>query len=407
MEFTLSEEQQMLQDSSRKLLERYCPFDGRQPIIDQGSFCEKHWRMYADMGWLGLALPEQYGGLGGSVTDMAVLMEEFGRVLHVEPFWAVSILTAQTLLASGDDSKCQQLLPSMIVGDTLPVLAHNEEGADARIEHVATTARRNDEGAWCLTGEKSLVVAGNVADTFIVSARTAGSARDPDGITLFLVKPDATGLHKRDVRLVDNRWATHLTFDGVQVGDGQVVGALGGALEALEIAHDHGLIALCAESIGVMDKALWITRDYLKIRKQFGVALSSFQSLQHRMSEMLIELELSRSMVLRALSRFDQPLDVRRLALSSTKAHIGQSGKFICGQAIQLHGGIGVTEEYVIGHHFKRMTLIEQALGNSHVHLERLAQRERDSDDVCPTLSGDLSSQPENGLDLPIKLTHC
>lgn len=378
MDFNLSEEQQMLQDSARRMLEKHCHFEARRPIIEQGSFCAAHWRTFAELGWLGLAIPEEYGGLGSDATSMAVLMEEFGRVLLVEPVWAVSVLAAQTLVAAGDEAKAQAILPLLVAGETRPILAHGEEEADGLIEHVDTRAERNASGGWTLSGSKTLVVGGNIADVFIVSARTAGQRRDREGISLFMVKPDAPGLTRHHVRLIDNRWAAHLQLDAVQVSECDLLGSLHSGFSALHSAHAHGLVALCAEAIGVMEQAMWTTRDYLKMRKQFGAPLSSFQSLQHRMSEMLAELELSRAMVFRALSRFDASEHARQLALSSAKAHIGQSGKFVCGQAIQLHGGIGVTEEYVIGHHFKRMTLIEQAMGNSHFHLERLAAHERE-----------------------------
>lgn len=407
MDFILSEEQQMLQDSSRRMLEKHCHFEARRPVIDNGAFNEKHWRIYADLGWLGLTLPEEYGGLGCDVASMAVLMEEFGRVLLVEPIWAVSVLAAQTILAAGDEEKSQQILPSLAAGDALPVLAHNEEDADGLTEYVSTRAQLKADGHWTLSGKKTLVVGGNVADMLIVSARTAGSTTDREGISLFLIRPDAPGLQRHNVRLVDNRWGAHLELNNVEVGQAALLGTLHGGFHALQAGHAHGMIALCAESVGVMEKALWITRDYLKMRKQFGTPLSTFQSLQHRMSEMLIELELSRSMVFRALSRFDQPIDVRQHALSSTKAHIGKSGKFVCGQAIQLHGGIGVTEEYVIGHHFKRMTMIEQTLGNSHYHLERLAEAERQAPDVEVTVRPLADDQEERLVPAPTELTLC
>lgn len=398
MDFNLSEEQQMLQDSARRMLEKHCHFEARRPVIEHGSFCAAHWRTFAELGWLGLSIPEEFGGLGGDVASMAVLMEEFGRVLLVEPIWAVSVLAAQTLVAAGDEAKAQAILPLLVAGEARPVLAHGEEDADGVIEHVATTAERNASGGWTLSGSKTLVVGGNVADLLIVSARTAGQCRDREGISLFLIKPDARGLTRHDVRLIDNRWAAHLRLDAVEVSEQDLLGTLHGGYSALQSAHAHGLVALCAEAIGVIEQALWITRDYLKVRKQFGAPLSSFQALQHRMSEMLAELELSRAMVFRALSHFDAPEPVRQLALSSTKVHIGQSGKFVCGQAIQLHGGIGVTEEYVIGHHFKRMTLIEQAMGNSHLHLQRLAEHECEW--ATPPI--ELTQPSSASLELPV-----
>ncbi len=322
-----------------------------------------------------MTLPEEVGGLGAGVVESALLMEEIGRVLCVEPYWAVAMLTAHTVLASGDAAKAEQLLAPMIEGGARPVLAHTEAAARGELAHVGTAAVADGAGRWRLSGRKIAVVGGDLADTLIVSARTTGADGDQDGISLFVVDPKAPGVSLTPVRLIDNRWAADIELDAVLATEH--VGALGGAYSALLAGHEYGLLGLCAEALGVMEAALWITRDYLKVRQQFGVALSTFQSLQHRMSEMLIELELSRGMVHRAMAAMSGTPRQRAQALSAAKVHIGRSGHFVCGQAIQLHGGIGVTEEYVIGHYFKRITCIEHALGNSHFHLERLAQFER------------------------------
>lgn len=377
MDFYLTEEQQMLLDSARRYLETECAGDGRSRTIDAGGFDPAHWRMFAEMGWLGLSLPEIYGGLGGSVTDVAILMQEFGRALTVEPFWPVAILAARTILGSGDPGKMQELLPALAEGRIFPVLAHGEEEARGLVEHVATQAIASGDGRWKLHGTKPAVVAGNRADCYVVSARTAGATRDRSGITLFLVPKDAPGLHVRPVRLIDNRWGAHLELDGVYVATGDLLGRMGEGITALEHGHDLALVALAAEAVGLMERSIEITRDYVKVRKQFGVTLSTFQVVQHRLADMLIELELSRSMLYRSLWSPGAEPAVHRQALSALKYQIGKSGKFVCGQAIQLHGGIGVTEEYIIGHYFKRMTLIEYALGNSHFHLQRLAEMER------------------------------
>jgi alkylation response protein AidB-like acyl-CoA dehydrogenase len=372
MDFQLNEEQQMLKDSARRFLEENCPFDGRHQLVGQGSFDAERWATFADFGWLGMSLPEQFDGLGSGAIETAILMEEMGRVLFVEPYWAIAVLAAQTIAASGDARQAAAILPLLAAGQARPVLAHGEAEAHGRVEFVATTATPSG-GGWRLDGCKTLVVGGNAADRFIVSARTSGAVAERAGITLFVVPRDTPGLTVGALRLIDNRWCAEIDLAGVQVGPDHLLGEVGGAFAALETGHAHAIVALCAEAVGVMDKALWITRDYLKIRKQFGAALSTFQSLQHRMSEMLIELELARGMVYRGLAAIDAPSEERERALSAMKVQVGRSGKFVCGQAIQLHGGIGVTEEYVIGHHFKRMTTIEYALGSSHMHLERLA----------------------------------
>jgi alkylation response protein AidB-like acyl-CoA dehydrogenase len=376
MDFRLTEEQQMLQDSARRLLEADCALDKRGPATAAGGFDAGHWASFAEMGWFGILVPEELGGIGFTAIEAAILMEEVGRTLCVEPLWAVAFQAVPTIVAAKDAAKAEALLPAVVEGTLKPVLAHGEDDAGGVLEWVRTTATAAAEG-WTLTGTKSLVVGGNVADCFIVSARTAGAPGDAEGITLFVVPKDAPGLTATPVRLVDNRWAVHLDLTDVAVTQADVLGTVGGGLAALREGNVAATVTLCAEALGVMDRALWTTRDYLLTRKQFGVTLSTFQSLQHRMSDMLMELELSRCMVYRALGHLDAAAEVRAAALSSMKYQVGTSGKFVCGQGIQLHGGIGVTEEYSIGHYYKRMVLIEYALGNSHQHLQHLARREQ------------------------------
>ncbi|MCY1514178.1 putative acyl-CoA dehydrogenase fadE25 [compost metagenome] len=288
----------------------------------------------------------------------------------------MAILAAQTLVATRD-AKAAPLLQALCLGEVLPVLAHEEVEARGNTALVQTRATAIGGDRWHLNGEKVAVVAGNVAELLIVSARTSGNPDSEQGISLFLVDPKAPGVERRDVRLIDNRWASHLYLRNVEVSQKNLLGVAGLGLAALRHGIEQATAALCAEAVGVMERSLWITRDYLKIRKQFGQLLGDFQSLQHRMSEMLIELELSRGMLHYALSSLDKGPVERTRALSAAKAHIGKSGHFVCGQAIQLHGGIGVTEEYVIGHYFKRMTLINNALGSSMHHFEQLAAQER------------------------------
>ncbi|WP_236200985.1 acyl-CoA dehydrogenase family protein [Pseudomonas pseudonitroreducens] len=376
MDFQLNEEQNMLKDSVRRFMQDNCAFDKRSDVVEKGSFNGGHWQQMAELGLLGLAVPEEFGGMNCSALETALIMEEIGRSLCVEPYWAVAVLAARTLQAS-NDAKAFPLLQAFCLGELLPVLAHEEAAARGNPAFVQTTATDMGDGRWRLDGEKVAVVAGNVAELLIVSARTAGHDADEFGISLFLVDPKASGVERRDLRLIDNRWASHLKLRGVELGPKNLLGRAGHGLEALRQGQEHALVALCAEAVGVMEQALWITRDYLKIRKQFGQPLSDFQSLQHRMSEMLIELELSRGMLHYALSALDLDAPARNRALAAAKAHIGKSGHFVCGQAIQLHGGIGVTEEYVIGHYFKRMTMINQTLGTSLYHFEQLAAGER------------------------------
>lgn len=376
MDFYLTEEQQMLRDGARRYLENECGGEKRRPTIDAEGLLPERWQMFAEMGWLGLPLPEDCGGFGGTLVDVTILMHEIGRALVVEPYWPVAILAARTLVASGD-SRAQDILPALAEGQAFPVLAHSEEGARGVVEHVTTRATANGDGRWRLSGVKTGVVAGNKADRYIVSARTAGTSREQQGITLFLVAKDAPGLKMHPLRLIDNRWGAHIELDGVEVSQEDILGQVDQGFAALEEAHDYALIALAAEAVGLMERSLEITRDYVKMRKQFGVTLSTFQAVQHRLADMMIELELTRSMLYRAQAHLSGEPAVRRQALSALKYQAGKSGKFVCGQSIQLHGGIGVTEEYIIGHYFKRMTMIEYAMGSSHFHLQRLAEMER------------------------------
>jgi len=378
MDFELNEEQMMFKDTVRRLMENQCPFDSRKPVIDAGSFSEEHWHLFAEQGLLGLALPEECDGLGYSAIETALVTEEIGRVLCVEPYTPIAVVAAQTLLACNDETS-RALLSNVSNGSEKPVLAHTEATARGRVSHVTTRATRNGEAGWTLNGRKTSVVAGNIADHLIVSARTSGDINDTGGISLFLVNPTAKGVSKKAFRMIDNRWAIELDLNDVTVSEDDLLGSPDQGIDALLRGHAHTMIAEAAEAIGVMEQALWLTRDYLKVRKQFGQTLSNFQSLQHRMSEMLIELELSRGMLHYGLSSMTLDQQRQQKALSAMKAHIGRSGQFVCGQAIQLHGGIGVTEEYTVGHYFKRMTLINGSQGSTRYHFEQLAELERTS----------------------------
>ncbi len=369
MEFGLSEEQQLLQDSIARFVEREYSFDKRQTLVTAGgAFSETNWATFAEMGWLMLGLPEDAGGLGGTPVDTAIVMEQFGKALVVEPYLPVAVLAARVLIDAGADNR---LIAAIGTGEARPVVAHGEVGAFGTLGWVETRAARSGNG-WRLSGAKSLVLAAPFATHFIVSARTSGEPRDAAGISLFLVAPDAAGLTRQDARLADSSRASELTLDSCEA---QLIGSEGAGLAIIETAFAHAAIALCAEAVGAMDKALWTTRDYLQTRQQFGVAIGTFQSLQHRMADMLIELEMARSQVFRALAHLDAEPAVRDQAISSMKVQIGRSIKFTGYQAVQLHGGIGMTEEYLIGHHFKRLHMIDNALGTVGTHLGRMANQ--------------------------------
>lgn len=367
MEFGLGEEQQLLQDSIARLLEREYSFEKRQKLVAEGGgFSDANWTTFAEMGWLMLGLPEAAGGLGGTPVDTAIVMEQFGKALVVEPYLPVAVMAARVLIEAGADTG---LIAAIGTGEARPVLAHSEAGAFGTLAWVETRAEQTGN-RWHLSGTKSLVLAAPFATHFIVSARTSGQAGDPGGISLFLVEPGASGLTRQDGRLADGSRASELTFAAC---DAALIGELGGGLPVIETACAHAAVALCAEAVGAMDKALWTTRDYLQTRQQFGVAIGTFQSLQHRMADMLIELEMARSQVFRALAHLEAEPAIRDQAISSMKVQIGRSIKFTGYQSIQLHGGIGMTEEYLIGHYFKRLHMIDNALGTVGNHLGRIA----------------------------------
>jgi alkylation response protein AidB-like acyl-CoA dehydrogenase len=367
MEFSLSEEQQLLKDSIARFVERDYSFDKRQKLVTEGGgFNPVNWSIFADMGWLMLGLPENKGGLGGTAVDAAIVMEEFGKALVVEPFLHVAVLAARVLIGGGGDTA---LIEAIGTGKALPVLAHGEAEAYDKLNWVETRAKLSGDG-WQLTGIKSLVHAAPFATHFIISARTSGEAGDANGISLFLVERNAHGLYRKDARLADGSRASEIALRDCAA---TLIGEDGAALPIIEAGTAHATVALCAEAVGAMEKALWTTRDYLQTREQFGAAIGTFQSLQHRMADMLIELEMARSQVYRALAFLDDTPAVRDKAVSSMKVQIGRSVKFIGAQVVQLHGGMGMTEEYLIGHYFRRLFMIESAFGTTGVHLDRMA----------------------------------
>lgn len=371
MDFQLSEEQQLLQDSVARFAEREYGFEKRQKLgREGGGFSEAHWATFAEMGWLMLGLPEAAGGLGGSPVDTAIVMEQFGKALVVEPYMPVAVLAARVLIEAGADTG---LIAAIGTGEARPLVAHGEAGAYGAPCWVETRAQRSASG-WQLSGAKSLVLAGPCATHFIVSGRTSGEPGDAAGISLFLVAPDATGLARRDARLADSSRASELSLNACEAA---LIGPEGEGLAIIETAYAHASIALGAEAVGAMDKALWATRDYLQTRQQFGQAIGTFQALQHRMADMLIELEMARSQIFRALAHLDVEAAVRDMAVSSMKVQIGRSAKFIGGQSIQLHGGMGMTDEYLIGHYFRRLCMIESAFGTTGAHLDRMALLDR------------------------------
>ena len=370
MDFGLSEEQVLLVDGARRYVEQTSDYEARRKAVDSGeAYGAARWQQFAELGWLALALPERHGGLGGSAVDYALLVEALGAGLMLEPLVPVAAAAMALVTAGGAGD-----LPSAVAeGSARPVLAHGEPGSGGLLTFVESRAERSAAG-WRLTGAKSLVLGGAAATHYLVSARTSGDKADDAGISLFLVPADHAALGRRDVRLTDDSVGAHLAFTGLDLPDAALLGPESGGLPALREGMAWLQLGLHAEALGAMDKALWTTRDYVRTRRQFGTELSTFQAVQHGLADMAMETELSRSMLLRLLSVFDGDSAERDRTLAAAKVQFGRSGFFVGAQAVQLHGGIGMADEYLIGMIFKRLLLLRNLHGGPDMALGQLTQ---------------------------------
>lgn len=375
MDFDFSEEQRLLDETVRRLVkdEYDIPKRRRYMAMPEG-FSRALWERYAELGLLGLPFAESEGGFGGSAVETMIVMESFGRGLVLEPYLASIVLGGGLVSLAGSAAQRKAILPELAAGKLLLAFAHGERQARYQLSDVETTATR-DGGAWVIDGEKGVVLNGDSADRFVVSARIGGSSRERKGLALFLVDAKAQGVGVRGYPTVDGLRAAEVTLDHVRVGGDAVLGAPGEAYGTIERVVDRAIAALAAEAVGIMETLNATTLDYLKTRKQFGVPIGAFQALQHRMADMVIEHEQSKSMaVLAALSADLADAAERRRVISAAKVQIGKSGRFVGQQSIQLHGGIGMTDEYVAGHYFKRLSMIDQSFGDADHHLDRFAE---------------------------------
>jgi alkylation response protein AidB-like acyl-CoA dehydrogenase len=369
MDFSFSEDQNLLRDSVRKFIQKDYEFDKRRALLSSElGFSREHWRSFAELGWTALPFSEADGGLGGSAVDTMIVLEEFGKGLVLEPYLA-SVVFAGGVLRRAGDAQRGKLLPGIIGGESIAAVAYAEPGSRFDLNHVETTAKPK-AGGFELTGRKLAVIAGHAADWLIVSARTSGSARDAQGITLFAVDGKSSGVQRRGFRSVDGLHAANIALEGVKVGPGDVIGQVDQGLPLLEAAADETIVALGAEAVGIMQVLFESTVQYTKDRKQFGVPIGSFQVLQHRMVDMFMEYELTKSMVYMATMARDSGENLAKAA-ASLKVQLGRSGRLIGHAAIQNHGGMGMTDELPLSHYFKRLTTIDLTLGNSDHHLDR------------------------------------
>jgi len=360
MDFDFNDDQEMLRDTVRKWVDKDYTFERRRAIVKAGGFSKEAWTGLADLGLTGLYVPEAQGGMGFGPVDAMVVMEELGRGIVMEPFAAVSLVAASLLTASKAPA-AETWLQGIAEGKELVVLAHQERKARYRLNHVETTAK-NVGGTWQLNGTKTVVPAGAHAGAFIVPARVSGAADDASGIALFLVSRGEGGVKVSGYGTQDGASAADLVLTNASAT--QLLPA-GEAFGVLEHAIDIGIAALCAEGVGAMDKLVAITVEYMNTRKQFGVAIGTFQALRHRIADVKMQLELARSMSYFASLKLNEPAPARRRALAQAKLQLGQSMRFVGQQCIQLHGGIGVTDEYIASHYFKRLTVMEMTYGDT------------------------------------------
>ncbi len=374
MNFDLSQDQKLLVDTAAAFAKRESPIARlRSMREDPVGYSRGVWKQMGELGWLGILLPESLGGFGGGFQDAALILEKLGTTLVPEPYVASVILAGSTILALGTDEQRARWLQPLAAGDVTLALAYAERESRFNPAAIATVAQKSG-AAYRLSGEKVFVLNGHAADALVVSARTSGSRGDRDGVSAFVLDAKTPGLSVRSIKTMDGHHAAMITLQDVEADASRLLGPAGGAGGALERAVDLGAAAACAEGVGIMQTVLAMTRDYLCTREQFGVKIGTFQALQHRCVDMFIETELARSASMWASIKADDADDVeRKTAISAAKVQLATSGKFVTQQAIQLHGGIGVTDEHDVGLYFKRMHVLNTLFGDEEYHLTRFA----------------------------------
>lgn len=378
MDFSFTEEQTMLRDSVRRFVSEAYDFEGYRKIAaSEAGYSPDIWQQLGELQWQALPFSEADGGHGYGPVELLLLMEEMGRGLCIEPYLPNVVLAGQLIAALGSDAQKSSLLPGLFDGSKQYSLAHAELQGRFNPAHCETSAEKSADG-YVLNGTKSLVLNGPNADSFLVLARSTGSSADPHGLSLFIVPADTAGLEQRGYAVLGGGSACELKLNNVQLSAEALLGQEGQAFPALEDVLDLATVASCAEAYGAMQAMLEKTVEYLKTRKQFGVPLASLQVLQHRMVDMYIEVQQSQSMILMAMLRFSEgnTLEKQRAA-SACKAYLHKASKFVAQQAVQLHGGIGVTEELDIGHYFRRLTAFGTLFGDRDYHLRRFARLEK------------------------------
>lgn len=374
MDFSFSEEQSLLQDSVQRFIQNSYTFEKRQKLIQtEEGFSRENWSTFAELGWLGLPFAEEDGGFGGTPVETMIMLEEFGKGLVVEPYVSTVIMAGTAISEGASQELKENVLADIIGGSKLAALAFVEPQARFNLADIATTAINNNSG-YLINGFKGVVLGGPSADVLVVPARTDGDQKDEGGITLFLVDANSDGVSRRNYPTIDGLRASEINFENVSVEASSIIGQVGGGLALLEKSIDYAILAVGAEAVGAMEVLYKTTVEYCKVREQFGQPIGKFQVLQHRMVDMFIEHEQSKSLLYMAAMRLDEGYSpAARKAVSALKVQVGKGGKFVGQSAVQLHGAMGMTDELNVGHYFKRLTAVETLFGNVDYHLKKYA----------------------------------
>jgi len=373
MDFAFTEEQTLLRNSvQRYLADNYKYEDWRKFTRGDAGRDPKHWAQFAELGLFAAALPEEHGGLGGGALETMVVMEEFGRALVVEPYVPTVVIGGGALKYCGNDAQKAEWLPKIASGETMMAFAFAEPSGRYNLADLSTTAKKQG-GNYVLSGQKAVVIGAPWADQLIVTARTGGGRRDEKGVSVFLVDKKTKGVSLRDYPTMDGSRASEITFENVEVPADRLIGEADGGLALVERVTDEAIAATCAEATGAMKVLVDATVEHSKTRKQFGVPIGKFQVLQHRMVDMFVNYEQAISMTLMVTLKLDESATERKRAASAAKVQIGNSGRFVGQGAVQVHGGMGMTDELNVGHYFKRLTMIDTLYGSVDHHLKRYA----------------------------------
>jgi pimeloyl-CoA dehydrogenase small subunit len=374
MDFSFTSEQDMLRDTVAKLIAQQYDFDTRRKVAkSDAGWRPEMWAQFAELGLLGAAFSEAEGGFGNGPIEAMIVMEEFGKGLVIEPYLQTVVIGGNFLRHGGTDAQKEELIPSLIGGETIFAFAYSEPKSRFDLNDVSTTAKKDGAG-YVLNGHKAVVLGAPFATHLIVTARTSGGQRDAKGVSVFIVPKGAKGVTTRDYPTVDGLRASEVYFENVAVGADALVGQADNGLSLTEKVVDNAIAALCAEAVGCFKVLNEATISYAKQRKQFGQPIANFQVLQHRMVDMFMAAEQAASMTFMVTLKLDEADKARKMAASAAKVQIGKAGKLISQDAVQIHGGMGMTDELNVGHFFKRVTMIESQFGNTDWHLRRYTE---------------------------------